>query len=89
MRFLKQKKESIPIRKIDNHLFIKSTQSAENDIESNKPELSKRVPRNIKSTKPVLSTRVPRNIESGTLVTRVHDDILIEESTGLNEPSSI
>ena len=89
MRFLKQKKESIPIRKIDNHLFIKSTQSAEHDIESNKPELSKRVPRNIKSTKPVLSTRVPRNIESGTLVTRVHDDILTEESTGLNEPSSI
>ena len=88
MRFLKQKKESIPVRKIDNDLFIKSTQSAQNDIESNKPVLSKRVPRNIKSTKPVLSTRVPRNIEAGTLVTRVPDDILIEESTGLNKPSS-
>ena len=88
MRFLKQKKESIPVRKIDNDLFIKSTQSAQHDIESNKPVLSKRVPRSIKSTKPVLSTRVPRNIEAGTLVTRVPDDILIEESTGLNEPSS-
>ena len=88
MRFLKQKKESIPVRKIDNDLFIKSTQSAQHDIESNKPVLSKRVPRSIKSTKPVLSTRVPRNIEAGTLVTRVPDDILVEESTGLNEPSS-
>jgi hypothetical protein len=88
MRFLKQKKESIPVRKIDNDLFIKSTQSAQHDIESNKPVLSKRVPRSIKSTKPVLSTRVPRNIEAGTLVTRVPDDILIEESTELNKPSS-
>jgi hypothetical protein len=82
IRFLKQKKERMPVRKIDNDLFRKRS---DNEIESG--TLVTRVPRNIESGTVV--TRVPRNIESGTLVTRVPDDILIEESTGLNEPSSI